>query len=417
MKHSPFTALKEPAFRAYFIGRTISRIGGSLSTLALTFGILEAGGSAADLGLVIGASMVPQLILLLVGGVIGDRFERRRILVISDVVMGIAQLITAALLLNHSAHLWQLIVLQFISGCASAFFNPASNGAVRDFVGPDNVQQAQSLLSISGSLNRIIGPALAAGLIAATSSGVALAVDAVTFFISAAFLMKVPKAAKTIAIGTSIWEELRTGWNEVKSRSWVVAYIGAACIYQATSLPALMVLGPLLAVSKLGGASAWATVLTAEAIGALMAGVVLTRWHPEFPMKQAMRLLILGSPLFFVMALPNVRLSWLILPAFLSGVAIPMADTLWLAALAENIPDSAQARVSSYDWLGSLAFAPIGYALIGHLGDRFSSTSIFAGVGAIDVAVSCLLLAVPGVRLLRRTEPERKISADSVTDI
>jgi len=399
---SSLDSLKVPAFRSYFIGRTISHLGGSLSTLALTFGILEAGGSAADLGLIIGASTLPQLVLLLVGGVIGDRFERRRILVVSDITMGVAQIATAMLLLHHSAHVWQLVGLQFANGCASAFFNPASNGAVRDFVGPEKAQQAQSLLGITGSLTRIVGPAIAAILIAATSAGIALAIDGVSFFVSAAFLMRIPREDKTVSLGGSIWTDLQAGWKEVTSRSWVVSYIGAACSYQATALPALMILGPLIAVAHMGGAGAWATIMTAEAIGALTAGVVLTRWHPEFPMKQAVRLLMLGSPLFFILALPHVKLAWLILPAFLSGVAIPMADTLWLAALAEHIPDNAQARVSSYDWLGSLALAPLGYALMGHLANKFNSSAILITVGLIDIAVSCVLLTVPGVRHLTR---------------
>jgi hypothetical protein len=271
-----------------------------------------------------------------------------------------------------------------------------------DFVGPAKVQAAQSLLSISGSSARIVGPALAGAIIATSNAGIALAIDAASFFLSAMFLFGVRLPKRTVTIGKSIREDLAEGWREVASRSWVWGYILSACIFQATSLPALAILGPVISRSQLGGAGGWASVLAAQSFGALVAGFILMRWRPAYPMRSAVLLLLLSAPLVFVLALPGLQLWWLLIPAVLAGISIPMADTLWFAALAENIPESAQARVSSYDWLGSLAFAPVGYWAIGQISGNFAASSILIFVGLLELLTTAVSISIPSMRSLKR---------------
>ena len=117
-------ALEEPAFRRFFVGNAVSALGSRISPLALTFGILGSGASTADLGLVLGASAVPTLLLVLLGGVIGDRLERRRILIGTDLVMAACQGATAWLFLSGIAQIWQLVGIQLVMGTADAFFSP-----------------------------------------------------------------------------------------------------------------------------------------------------------------------------------------------------------------------------------------------------------------------------------------------------
>ena len=410
MSESRKSLLREAAFRNFFLGRAISRLGNAFTPLALAFGVLDGGGSAADLGVILAAVTLPQLLFLLVGGVVGDRFDRRIILIGTDLVMGIAQAISAALFILDAAELWQLVCLQFLVGCASAFFNPASQGAIRDVVGPERVQVAQSLLSISGSSTRIIGPAMAAALIAATDAGVALAIDALSFFISAAFLTRVKMPRKVIAVSNTIKQDLSAGWQEVSSRSWVWGYILSACVFQATSLPALAILGPVISKTQLGGASAWATVLSVQSVGAVLAGFILMKWRPLFPMRTAVLLLFLSVPLPIVLAMTEVQVLWLLVPALLAGLSIPMSDTLWFAALAENIPEEAQSRVSSYDWLGSLAFAPLGYWVIGQMADIYEASLILLSVGILEIVATGAAFALPGIRRLSRAP---QVSASS----
>ena len=397
--------LRESAFRNFFIGRTISAFGSSLSPLALAFGVLAIGGSATDLGLVIGAATVPQLLLVLFGGVIGDRFERRRILLASDVAMGVLQAVTALLLLTNHAHVWQLMLLQFGRGCASAFFGPASTGAIRDFVGAAQVQRAQSLLGISRSTTGIVGPAVAGVIVAIGNPGIALAFDAATFFVSAFALSRIRVPLAAVSLGSSIRADVVQGWREFASRTWVWVFVVSAGVYQATVLPTIGVLGPVFAQEALGGAAAWATILVARSVGSLLAGVVMLHWRPNRPMFTAILLLFLDLPFLLLMGMQHVSVFWLSAAGIVAGMAVPMCDTLWFAALAENVPEEAQSRVSSYDWLGSLAMAPLGYALIGGVSNTVGLQATVLGVVLVHIVVDLGVIAVPSIRNLRRGQP------------
>jgi MFS family permease len=303
-----------------------------------------------------------------------------------------------------------LAILQFVVGIANSFFNPASSGAIRDFVGASRMQEARSLLGISGSTVRIIGPAIAGFIVATSSAGIALALDALTFFISAAFLAQVRLPAAPLEFTSTIREDLAEGWNEVRSRSWVWGYILLACLFQATMLPALGILGPVISKESLGGVGAWAVVLSVESAGTLLSGFILLKWRPRYLMRAAVILCIFTLPLVFVLAIPGVQLAWLIIPAFIWGATLPMGDNLWFVALAEHIPDRSQSRVSSYDWLGSLALAPVGFWLMGHLAELGNPTTILVSVGVLNLGISLLILRLRGIRQLQRLDAEESHS-------
>ena len=401
---SSLEVLREKPFRHFFIGRSISKLGSSLTPLALTFGILGLEGTGADVGFVLGAGLLPQLLLLLFGGVVGDRFERRLILVGSDVVMGGAQAVSAFLLVTGRAEIIHLAALQFLVGAADAFFNPASSGAIRDFVGASRVQEARSLLGISGSSIRIVGPAIAGVIIAISNAGIALALDAASFFVSAWILSRVRVGFTPLEFKNSIKSDLIEGWKEVASRSWIWGYILFACVFQATALPVLQILGPLIARDSLGGASGWAFLLSAQSAGTFISGFILLKWKPKFPMRAAVTLCLFTLPFIVVLAIPNVQLAWLLLPAIVWGATLPMGDNLWFVALAAHVPDQAQSRVSSYDWLGSLALAPAGFWLMGHLASALPASQILLTVAAINLVCGLLLFGLRGIRQLERLQ-------------
>src|SRR5215475_10800659 len=116
----------EREFRLLFLGRTTSFTGGAFANVALAFAVLELTGSKADLGFVLAARAIPQVILLLVGGIWADRLPRHHVMVVSCIVSGLAQAAVAALLLTGHAEIWQLVVLAVVGGTSAAFFFPAS---------------------------------------------------------------------------------------------------------------------------------------------------------------------------------------------------------------------------------------------------------------------------------------------------
>ena len=185
-------------FRLLFLARGISFFGSAIAPVAIAFAVLDLTGSASDLGLVLAARVVPQIVFLLVGGVWADRLPRHLVMVASDLLTGGAQAATAALLLTGSAEIWHLIVLQAVGGTAFAFFFPASTGLVPQTVEAPLLQQANAILRMALNAGSIGGAALGGLLVAAVGSGWALAIDAGTFFVSAGFLgvMRVKRAER-----------------------------------------------------------------------------------------------------------------------------------------------------------------------------------------------------------------------------
>lgn len=394
--------LRQPNFRRFFIGRVASALGGNIAMIALTFGILETGASAATLGVVLAASTVPQVLLTLLGGVVGDRFQRRRVMISTDVVQGITQLIIGGLFLSGHASVWSIVVLRLVYGAAASFFSPAMNGAIVDVVGADSMQEARSFLSIGTSTARLIGPAIGGLIVALLNPGWALVIDSVTFAISATALSMIRVPFRPVELSNSLRSDFVHGWREFTSRSWAVKMIISFGIYQATALPAVFVLGPVHAVQAWNGATTWALIMTALAVGDVLGGFLTLHWRP--------RRLLLAANLSWALDLPLIAIIGLQLgsptPAIAAGVffglSMTVGTTLWYQALASHVPPESIARVTSYDEVGSQALNPLGYALIGIVASGLGSQSTFAIVIVIHVIMLIWLVTARDLNAIER---------------
>jgi hypothetical protein len=392
--------LRETAFRRFFIGNAVSSLGGRIAPLALTFGVLGTGASTADLGLVLGAAAVPALLLVLLGGVIGDRLERRRILIGTDLVMAACQAATGWLFISGVVQIWQLVAIQLAMGTADAFYSPASVGVVRDIVSFPRLQQANALLRLARNLSGIIGPAIAGILVVVSSAGWALILDSATFLVSALALSQIPSSVGRAEIGTSVLRDLVDGWREFASRSWVWLMVLSFLIYQASILPATYVLGPTIAKEKYAGASAWAAILSTRAIGALAVSGVLLRWRPPRPLVFVCLAILLDVPFLAALAAGAPLLVVLALAA-VGSAGLVGADTAWETALQERVPQQALSRVSAYDFLGSAAMNPIGFALIGVVAAARGEIGTLTVVLAVNVIVYLGLATLRPIRAVR----------------
>jgi MFS family permease len=393
-----FDALRERQFRLLFTGQIVSLLGDAITGVALAFAVLDLTGSATDLGYVFAAKAVPLVAFLLVGGVFADRLPRRAVMLTADVARGAAQGMVALLVLTHNAHIWQIVVLQAISGTATAFFNPASTGLTPMTVSPERLQQANALRGLSMASTGIAGSVISGALVAGLGAGWALAIDAATFGVSAFFLAQLRLPAHVMLPAQSFLGDLREGWHEFSSRTWVWVIVLAASVgNMMTSFFA--VLGALLSKTSLGGPGAWAAILAALGLGQVVGGFVSLRVHVRRP-------LFFGSSLLGFLAVPTALLALrapvalVAAGALLAGVGNMIFNALWETALQQHIPPAALSRVSAYDWFGSLAFQPVGLVIAGPLaaGIGVSATLWFAAGGSLLIAL--LTVATPSVRQL-----------------
>jgi predicted MFS family arabinose efflux permease len=365
--------------------------------------VLDLTGSATDLGLVLAAAWVPQLLLVLFGGVFADRLPRHLVMVGSNVLSAAAQATVAVLLLTHHAELWHLLVLQVVRGIATSFFFPASTGLVPQTVSTAQLQQANALLGLTRNATAIMGAALGGALVALVGSGWAIAFDAATFAASAAVLaaMRLPKRQRLVATG--VWRDLADGWGEFVSRTWLWSIVVAAGIGNTAAIGTTMVLGPLVAKESLGGAADWAAILACQGAGFLCGGLLLLRWRPRRPLLTGeSALLVWALPLAFLAAVHSTAL--IALGFFLSGIALEIFNVAWSTALQQHIPLEKLSRVSAYDAFGSFVFIPLGLTIVGPIADAVGVTETLWLAAVMCTASTLATLCVRDVRELRQLD-------------
>src|SRR3954447_21096139 len=408
--------LGEREVRLLFAGRTISFAGGAFANVALAFAVLELTGSKADLGFVLAARALPQLVFLVFGGIWADRLPRHRVMVASNVVSGLAQGVVAALLLTGNAEIWELIVLAIVGGTSAAFFFPASAGIVPQTVPFVLLQPANALLRLGLNASWIGGSALAGVVVAATSPGIGIACDAASFLVAAAVVSAMQIPASLRIEGSSFLHELREGWHEFASRAWLWAIVLQFAFVNAVQQGSENVLGPAVAQEHLGGAAAWGLILTFDGLGLIAGGLLMLRLRPNRILLAATLGFLLTVPFPFGLAGP-LPLAALVAVAFVAGIGSETFGVLWDTALQQEIPQEKLSRVSAYDGLGSIALVPLGLAAAGPVAEVFGTQATLVGAGCISLGVTLLVLLVPGVRALRRRTRDTSVTVPgTVTD-
>jgi MFS family permease len=394
----------EREFRLLFSGQLISLLGSAVAPIALAFGVLDLTGSKSDLGFVLAANWLPQLVLILFGGVFADRLPRHLVMVGSNAISAAAQAGIAVLLLTGTARLWHLIALQVLRGAAFSFFFPASQGLVPQTVSASLLQQANVLLGMSRNGTTILGAALGGALVAVTSPGWALAFDAGTYLAGAVILgaMHLPPRAASIE-APNLLRELTEGWTEFVSRRWLWTVVVAAGFGNMAAVGATSVYGPLVAKLFLGGAASWGAISAAEGAGLLLGGVILLRYRPQRQLLVGVSaLLVWGLP---VLLLAEVRSTGAIAAGFLAaGIALELFNTSWATALQQHVPLEKLSRVSSYDALGSFVFIPLGLSIAGPVADAIGLKHALWLAAVVAAGSTLSALAVRDVRELRRVE-------------
>jgi predicted MFS family arabinose efflux permease len=393
--------LEERPFRLLWIARSGSALGDTISAVALAFAVLKVSDSASALGLVLAAFTLSRVAFTLVGGVWADRLPRRAVMVVADVVRGTVQAVVAVLLLTGAAEIWHLAAGGALVGAASAFFGPASAGFLPDTVSPHRLQEANALVSTSESAAWVLGPVVSGVLVGAFGPGVAFAVDAATYAISTVALLRIDVPGHAAADERQPFlRELAEGWREVRARTWLlVGFASFAFSNLANSV--FHVLAPVVFARELGGASEYGVALTIGAVGGLVGSAAALRFRPRHPLRWSF-------PIVGAMALPLLALVPP-LPAVAIGLAaavmfgsFTLSNALWDTVVAQQVPRRALSRVNAYDWMISLVFQPLGFALAGTLAATIGLDETLLAAAALSIAVNVGVLAVRSVRDVER---------------
>ena len=392
-------------FRLLVAGRTITALGNAIAPIALAFAVLDLTGSAADLGLVVGARMLANVAFLLFGGALADRVPRHVLMVGAGLAAALSQAVVAALVLTGTATIPLLIGLSAVNGMVGALALPASAAILPQLVPADLRQKANGINRMLFNGAAIVGAPVGGLLVAATSPGWGIAVDAAAFLASAGCfaLLRLPAAAP--GLRHSILTDLRIGWSEFRSRTWLWVVVAGFCVVNAALSGGMTVLGPVVADAGVGR-DAWGFVLAAQTGGMVLGALLAIRIRVP-------RLLFFGVISTALLALPLLALGlaprlWLLLAsAFLAGVGVEQFGVAWETTMQEHVPADKLARVYSYDMVGSFVAIPIGQVAAGPLAEAWGLTPTLFGAAALILLAVLGMVSSPDVRHLRHRLPDR----------
>ena len=232
---------------------TVSFLGDGLYMVAIAWQVYAISNAPTALALVGIAWTVPQILLLLLGGAVSDRFDRRVVLMLSDGIRGSAIAAIGILSVTGKLELWHAIVLVALYGAGGALFAPAFTGIVRDVVPHELLLEANSLDQFVRPLcQRLIGPAVGGAIIALAGAGTAFLADAATFAFSAAAFLLMRTRSVPQRTG-SIRREILDGISYVRSRTWLATTFGAVTVSLLFFLGPVYVLMPYVVKNSLDG--------------------------------------------------------------------------------------------------------------------------------------------------------------------
>ena len=401
--------LRERPFRLLWLGQTASGVGDAVIYIALVFAVLDIG-SKADLGFILAAFWLSRTVFVLAGGVWADRLPRRLIMLTCDGIRAGIEAFTCVMVLTGHMQIWMFVATSALFGTAAAIFGPASTGLIPQLVTGERLQQANALLGLSRSAVNIGGPAISGILVAAFGPGWVFGINSLSFLASAAFLAVLPVPPRERAERQTFFADLARGWREVSSRTWLWASMIVFSISNI-AIAALTVLSAVVADEELGGAKAFGLMGTGAAVGGMLGGVYALRARPSRPLVVQF-LIMIPLGLHLLLFIPPAPLAILAVTSAAWVFGVQAGNAIWEANLQRRVPGDALSRVSSYDWLVSIVFMPVGLTIAPVAADTFGADAVLAAAAALTLVANLAILLVPSVRNLRAigAEPPREVA-------
>lgn len=387
-------------FRLLWTAMTVSFFGDGIYLVAIAWQVYELSNVPTALSLVGVAWSLPMVLFLLIGGVLTDRLERRRIMVWADALRGIAVALMGLLTVTGVVRLWHLIALAVVYGIGQALFAPAFGAIVPEIVPRNLLTEANSLDSfVRQSAERLFGPALGGFAIQLVGAGWALILDAVTFAFSAFVLLRmtarpVPEGEPQPALAG-----IKEGLSYVRSQPWLFATLLSVLITLLFALGPFQILLPFLVKNELNGSAAdLGLILAAGGVGAVIASLAmgqrgLPRRHITF--MYVMWAIGVGSLVIYGLA---TRLWHLIVAEFIAWGMFTVGLIVWATLMHRLVPPRLLGRVTSVDWTVSTAFVPLSFALTGPVSTAIGVRETFIWGGILGAIATMVFLLWPGVR-------------------
>ena len=344
--------------------------------------------------------MIPLLLFMLFGGVIGDRYKRNKIVGGSDILGSAFVLVSASSFIFGFVSIPLLCAMGALFGVLNALWWPAFSGVLPEILPKEQLQRGNSVIGLLTNFGYTAGALVGGILVAFAGSGWALAVDAFSFFIAGVLVWSIdlPKIIRDES-GT-MFHQLVVGWREFIARKWVVSVVIAFTFINLAYESTIGVLGPLATKESGYGPREWSLVLAVSTVGMIITGLVLLKVRLTKPLVYGITpMLLMATWIFSITFSADIWIP--IIVAFFAGVAIEIFYVAWSTSMQHNIPEEAYSRVVSYDALGSFALAPLGLIFIGPLAEQIGTKNALYILAALVFVAAIGALSVREVRQVR----------------
>jgi MFS family permease len=394
--------LRHRDFRLLWSGMCVSLLGDGIFLVAMAWQVYALSNAPTALALVGITMTVPTIGFLLLGGVVSDRFDRRRVMVAADVLRGLAVGLMALLSLTGALELWHIAALAAVYGAGTAFFSPSFDALVPEVLPAGELAQANALDQFVRPIAlRLAGPALGGVLIDVFGAGTAFALDAASFVISAVALLAMAPAVRRAApaAGGSVTRDMRDGLRYVRRHVWLWATFASAAIAYLLFMGPAEVLLPYIVKNDLHGSAAdLGIVFAAGGIGSVGCAVVLGQ--RGLPRRDITFMYLTWT--LATLAVAGYGLAsavWQLMLASLAFNALETAGTIvWATAKQRHVPAALLGRVSSLDWLISIGLLPLSFALTGPVSGAIGAQTTLVAAGVLGAVVTFAALLLPGMR-------------------
>lgn len=400
--------LRRRDFALLSSGSIASLLGDGFFHVALAWQVYTISNVPTALSIVFLAISLPNVLLVLVGGVFADRYDRRRLMVAADVIRAAALGAIAILSAAGTLELWQIAALVVFVGAGDAFFNPASTAILPDLVPDEDLPAANAIAGIYRPIMvRMVGPALAGLVVAAVGPAPAFAVDAASFVVSALAIWSIrTRPAARAVVSHSLRAtvaEIHEGVSYARRTPWIWATLLSAMFSLLVFVGPVEVLVPFVIKNKLAlGPEALGLIFAVGGVGSLVTSIAIGLFglprRRVTVMYTAWALGVGGTALFGTMT----ALWQALVISFMLQATFMLGQVIWTTMLQQLVPRALLGRVSSLDWLMSLGLVPVSYALTGPVSGALGPDVTLIAAGLLGSVFMFGLLFVPGVR-----DPER----------
>jgi MFS family permease len=425
LKAGPRVVLANRDFRLLFTGRCVSLLGDGAFLVAVAWQAYTLSDAPTALSLIGIAMTMPLIALLLAGGVVSDRHNRRRVMLIADAVRAVLLVAMGALALSGMLQLWHMMAIVAVYGAAQAFFDPASDAIVPELLPGWQLGEANALEQLVRPLAlRLAGPAVGGVLVGAIGPGAAFLADGATFVVSAGALWAMSTRAQPAAArgggggaGTpqrtearppgrtdvraahAATRELREGWSYVRRNVWLWGTFASAGIAYLLFMGPAEVLLPFMVKHVLRGSGLQlGLVLGAGGLGSVACALAMTRSGlPRRGMTFIYAVWALATVAVAGYGLANAM--WQLMVASLAFNLLETAGTIvWATMKQRHVPGELLGRVSSLDWLISIGLLPLSLALTGPVSAALGVRTTLVAAGVLGAAATLGGLLLPGMR-------------------